>query len=125
MAASAVQLSLGLSGLAVAVMRRRAYDTPLMRGNPDRVVRDSIPFGTALSAPIPMLVVQAASTLRLAAKPHRRSARTLGILGAVMTVGYLLERLARQRLTAAGWDPVETPIAAGALFWQSSWPFLG
>lgn len=124
-AASAVLLALGLSGLVVALRRRRAYDTPVTRGDPDHVVRDSIPFGTALSAPVPMLAIQAVSTLRLASRHLRQSARVLGVLGAVMTPGYLLERLVRHRLTASGWDPLETPIAAGGLVFAVVMAVLG
>jgi hypothetical protein len=68
--------------------------------------------GTALSAPITMLLTQAVATVRLARGPSSVAARTLGVLGATMTCGYLVEREFRTAMTPAGLDPVITPIAA-------------
>jgi hypothetical protein len=109
---SAAQLACGLAGLAVAIRRRRAYDLPLMRGDPEQVGRDAISIGTALSAPVPMLATQGLATVVLAARPDQRAARTLGVLGALMVAGCLAERLVRHRLTPKGWDWLESGIAA-------------
>ena len=68
--------------------------------------------GTALSAPITMLLTQAVATVRLAKGPSPVAARTLGVLGATMTCGYLVEREFRSAFTPAGLDPVVTPLAA-------------
>ena len=108
---SAVQLSVGIAGLLIALRRRRAYHVPLLHGDPDNVARDSVFMGTALSAPVVMLGTQAVATARVLRGGSGRSRRILGGLGAVMTVGYLSEQLVRRRLRPSEWDPVETPVA--------------
>lgn len=114
-AVSAAQLGCGLAGAAVAIARRRAYDLPLMRGDPAKVRRDAAWMGTALSAPAPMLLAQAGATAILAGRPDKRASATLGGLGAAMVPGYLGEALVRRRLTRAGWDRLESPLAATGL----------
>lgn len=96
--------------MALAVRRRHAYAIPLLHGDPRHVARDSMVMGTALSAPGVMLVVQAAATIRVLRGDADRSELLLGGLGAVMTAGYLAERLVRRRLRPSGWDVVETPV---------------
>ena len=93
---------------------RRPFDTPLLgqRGRPEDVVRDSVFNGTALSAPITMLLTQAVATVRLAKGPSTVAARTLGVLGATMTCGFLVEREFPRAFSPAGLDPVVTPVAA-------------
>jgi len=108
---SAVQLSVGIAGLLIALRRRRAYHVPLLHGDPDNVARDSVFMGTVLSAPVVMLGTQAVATARVLRGGSGRSRRILGGLGAVMTVGYLSEQLVRRRLRPSGWDPVETSVA--------------
>jgi hypothetical protein len=124
-AASAAQLAGGLGGLAIGIARRRAYDIPLLHGDPDRVKRDALVMGTALSAPAPMLAVQSVATVALAARPDPRAVRTLGVLGLMMTAGYLVERLVRHRLTPAGWEATETPIAVVGLGFAVAMAALG
>ncbi|RBY92843.1 hypothetical protein [Blastococcus sp. TF02A-30] len=114
-AVSAVQLAAGLGGQVVALRRRRAYDTPFMGGSPDAVGRDSLVLGTALSAPVTMLIAQAWGTARLAGGPDERARAVLLALSTVMVPGYLLERLCRARLTPGGADAVETPLVATGL----------
>lgn len=113
-AISAAQLTAGLAGMTVAVRQGRSFDIALLRwrGRPERIRRDRWLLGTGLSAPIAMLATQAVASARLAAVPSRRAARTLGLLGAGMTCGYLVEREFRAAFTAGGVDPVITPIAA-------------
>ena len=82
------------------------------RGRPEDVVRDSVFNGTALSAPLTMLLTQAVATVRLASRPSPMAARTLGLLGATMSCGYLVEREFRSAFTSAGADRVLTPLAA-------------
>jgi len=82
------------------------------RGRPEDVLRDSVFNGTALSAPITMLLTQAVATVRLARGPSLVAARTLGVLGVTMTCGYLVEREFRASMTPGGLDPLVTPIAA-------------
>ena len=113
---SAAQLATGLAGQALAVRRRAFYDIPFGTGRPEDVVRDSFTNGTAFSAPVHMLVVQAWATARLARRPGDVLARrVLRGLGTVMIAGYLMERRDRQRLTPSGLDPVETPLVVTAL----------
>jgi hypothetical protein len=109
----ALQLVAGLAGHVVAVRQRRTFDLALLgwRGRPERVARDALIYGTALSAPQVMLVAQLAAVVRLAAGPSRPAARTLGLLGAAMVPGCALEREFRQALRPGGFDPVITPIA--------------
>jgi hypothetical protein len=52
---SAAQLAFGLSGMAVAIRRRRAFDIPFWHGQESTVGRDSLLMGTALSASVLML----------------------------------------------------------------------
>jgi hypothetical protein len=109
-AVSAVQLSAGMTGLALALRRRRAYHLPLLHGHPDNVARDSLVLGTAFSPPVAMIGVQAVATARALRGGQDGTGRVLGALGAVMTVGYLGEELVRRRLLRTGWDPVESPV---------------
>jgi hypothetical protein len=104
-AASAAQLAAGLAGMVVALRRRRPYDVFWMHGHADAIARDTVFKGTALSAPVSMLLTQPAMTATLARRPSRRAARALGGLGATLVAGYLGERLVRQRLRPSGWDP--------------------
>jgi hypothetical protein len=117
-AVSAAQLIAGTAGHLLALKRRLAYDiAPISwRGQPRHVGRDSWLMGTALSAPVVMLAAQAAATARLATSGGGpAAARTLGVLGATMVGGYLLEREVRTVLTPSHWDPAETPVVvAGA-----------
>ncbi|WP_116450747.1 hypothetical protein [Blastococcus litoris] len=113
--ASALQLTAGLAGQVVALRRRHPYDTPVMRGRPEHVARDSWFLGTALSAPVVMLAPQAWATARLAGGTAEPARRVLRGLGSVMIAGYLMERLCRRRLTPGGFEPVETPIVVAGL----------
>lgn len=114
-ALSAAQLACGLAGYCVAVNRGHPYDVFWMQGREDRVVRDSILMGTALSAPVTMLLIQGAMTVVIAAGPNRRAERVLGTLGAAMVAGYLGERLVRLRLTPSGWDRLESPLVIAGI----------
>jgi hypothetical protein len=113
-AVSAAQLAAGVAGQLVALRERRSFDIALLgwRGQPERVARDSWLLGTGLSAPVVMLSIQAAATLRLGAGPSRTATRILGWLGATMACGYLIEREFRGAVSPAGWNPTATPVAA-------------
>jgi hypothetical protein len=112
-AVSALQLAAGLAGHVVAVRDRRAFDVALLRwrGRPERVARDALVYGTGLSAPVSMLATQLVSVGLLAVRPSRPAARTLGLLGATMVVGSLVERDFRQALRPSVFDPAVAPIA--------------
>jgi len=128
---SAAQLAAGLTGLVVALRRRRHYDVwmpafldgPFWHGSPDHVARDSVVMGTAYSAPVSMLVAQFGSTVRLARRGDRRALRDLTVLGAMMTGGYLVERFDRAHLRH--WDPVETPVVVAGLGLAAAMAVLG
>jgi hypothetical protein len=107
---SAAQLAAGLAGVAVGIARRRNYDLGFLRGRPEHVARDAVLLGTAYSAPLPMLAAQLWAIRRLGRGPDDGARRILGMLGALMVPGYLLERHGRVHLRPNGWDPVETPI---------------
>ena len=113
-AISAAQLAAGVVGQVIAVRDRKPFDMSLLgqRGRPEDVLRDSVFNGTALSAPLTMLLTQAVATVRLGKGPSAVAARTLGVLGATMTFGYLVEREFRSALSPEGLDPIVTPVAA-------------
>lgn len=114
-AVSLAQLACGVTGMAVAIRRGHAYDVGVMKGTSERVARDSLLIGTALSAPVTMLATQAVLTVVLATRRSARAATGLQVLGALMTGGYLAERLVRHRLGRRGWETFESPlVAAGA-----------
>ena len=110
---SLAQLGTGMAGMAVAIRRRHAYEFLLLRGREDRVARDSLLLGTALSAPVAFLATQALAIRLLAVRRDPEAVRILRLLGATYVAGYLGERLVRERLRH--WDPVESPIAAAGI----------
>lgn len=112
---SGAQLACGAAGLGLAVRGGHAFDIPGWRGSPQNVARDALSMGTALSAPALMLLAQVVATASLARGDSVGARRTLGGLGSAMTVGYLIERLVRRRLTPSGWHRVESPVAAAGL----------
>jgi hypothetical protein len=107
---SAGQLATGIAGMVVGLRRRRPYDVLWMHGTDDAIGRDALFKGTALSAPVSMLLTQAAMTAVVARRPSQHASQALGGLGATLVAGYLGERLVRQRLRPSGWDPVESPL---------------
>ena len=112
---SATQLAVGVAGAVVAVTRRRNYDLGFMRGRPEHILRDAVLLGTAYSAPVPMLVAQFWATRQLQRGPDDGARRMLGMLGALMVPGYLMERYGRAHLRPGGFDPVETPVVLGGV----------
>lgn len=98
----------------VALREGRAFDIAFLgwRGQPERVARDSLLLGTGLSAPVAMLSIQAAATVRLGMRPSRTATRILGSLGAAMACGYLIEQEFLSALSPAGWNPTTTSIAS-------------
>ncbi len=84
---SAAQLATGVAGMVIGLRRRRPYDVFWMHGSADAMGRDVLSKGTALSAPVSMLVTQAALTAVMARRPSRRAAQALGGLGATLVAG--------------------------------------
>jgi hypothetical protein len=101
--------------MVVALRRRHPYDVFWMHGQAEKIARDTLFRGTALSAPVSNLVHQAALTVVVAARPSRRTQQALGALGALWVAGYLGERLVRQRLGPSGWEPLESPLLVVAI----------
>jgi hypothetical protein len=122
---SAVQLAIGLAGAMVAVARGRTYDLGFLRGRPEHIRRDAVLLGTAYSAPVPMLVAQFLATRALAQGPDDGARRMLGLLGALMVPGYLMERYGRAHLRPSGFDPVETPVVLGGVGLAAAMAVLG
>jgi hypothetical protein len=114
-AVSVAQLATGVAGLVVALRRRHPYDVFWMHGRSDRIARDAILRGTALSAPVSNLLVQTVLTALVARRPSQGATRALGGLGALQVAGYLGERLVRRRLRPSGWDPVESPLVVAGI----------
>jgi hypothetical protein len=122
---SLAQLTCGLTGMAVAIRRGHAYDVGFMKGASEWVARDSILKGTAFSAPVTMLAAQAVLTAVVATRRSARAATGLQLLGALMTMGYLAERLVRHRLGRRGWEPFESPLVAAGLGLSVEMSLLG
>jgi hypothetical protein len=101
--------------MVVGLRRRRPFDVWWMHGTEAAIGRDVLFKGTALSAPVSMLITQAAMTAAVARRPSRHASQALGGLGATLIAGYLGERLVRQRLRPSGWDPVESPLVRVAI----------
>jgi pimeloyl-ACP methyl ester carboxylesterase len=124
-AVSVAQLTTGVAGMVVALRRRHPYDVFWMHGRADAIARDTIVRGTALSAAVSNLLVQAALTAVVARRPSRGAARALGGLGALQVAGYLGERLVRRRLRPSGWDAVESPLAIAGMGLAGAMAVLG
>ena len=104
------QLAAGLIGLRIALRKRLPSDPVGIHLNlsTDHLARNQIVLGTAKSAPGVMLAIQAMATAALLRAPSRRARRTLGVLGCIMTFGYLVER--HPPVGPGRFDPVETPV---------------
>ncbi|MCW2968208.1 MAG: hypothetical protein JWM71_1980 [Solirubrobacteraceae bacterium] len=122
---SAAQLIAGVAGLTVGIARSRNYDLGFLRGHPDHVLRDAVLMGTAYSAPVPMLVAQLRATRQLAQGPDDGARRMLGMLGALMVPGYLMERHGRAHLRPGGFDPLETPVVVAGVGLAAAMAVLG
>lgn len=111
-AVSAAQLMLGLAGLAQALRSRGSFDIGIMRGAPATIDRDQWVTGTSLSAPGLMLILQTLSTFGLFTQHRQAAARSLMVLGVIMSLGYPAEREVRR-----AWRHREmpnTPLTAAA-----------
>lgn len=110
MAVSTVQLLSGLVGLPLGVRGRLPSDPVGVHLNlaADHLARDQVLLGTARSAPGVMLVTQAVATAALARRPSTWATRTLGVLGAIMMGGYLVER--GSPVLPGHYDAIATPL---------------
>ncbi|WP_400994710.1 hypothetical protein [Agromyces sp. GXQ0307] len=120
------QLVFGVLGLRKAYAEGRSGDVP---GFPvrsaDEMRRRHWIEGTELSAPTVMLLVQAFASLALlfSRRPPVVAARTLGVLGAIMSIGYPIERVWRESL--ADPDPEVTPLTVGGFLLALKMAILG
>jgi hypothetical protein len=122
-AVSSAQLATALTGLAIALRRRRNYDVGVMRGRPEHVARDATWAGTAYSAPVYLLAVQLWAITRLRRGPDDGARRLLGMLGVLYTPGYLSERYVRRHLRS--FDAVETPVVLASIGLAAAMGVLG
>jgi hypothetical protein len=72
-----------------------------------------------------MLLGQAWATANLRRGPDDGARRMLGMLGALMVPGYLLERSGRRHLSPGGLDPVETPVVLAGTALAAAMAVLG
>jgi hypothetical protein len=91
-AVSTANLALGLAGLWAGIRKPDPYDFRIFRGSPRHIGAKQWLTGTALSAPGVMLVAQGAFIAWLLVKPGPAPVRALTILGAMMSLGYPIER---------------------------------
>jgi hypothetical protein len=126
-AVSTAQLAAGVAGQVLALQRGLAFDIALLqwKGRRDQVARDSWLIGTGVSAPVSMLATQGIATAGLAKRPSAAAARVLGMLGAAMVAGYLVERETRVALTPRTWDPMVTPVTATGVGLATAMAYLG
>jgi uncharacterized membrane protein len=108
---SGAQLGAGVAGQALAMKRRHPCEFLFLHGDRRNVARDSLFMGTALSAPVAMLVTQALATAELGRGSSERAVTALGVLGAMMVPGYLGEALTRKGLTKGAWNRAELRVA--------------
>ncbi|MCQ1957508.1 hypothetical protein NNX39_13480 [Arthrobacter sp. zg-Y826] len=112
---SAAQLALGLAGLRKALRDRTSYDVWKLKGDPRHAARDQWVMGTNLSAPGLMLILQGLATAGLLSHRWRRTAaKTLAILGAIMSGGYPAEKSIRRAWRGKSPDKSLLPMTAAA-----------
>lgn len=111
--------------MAVALKRRHAYDLPHLHGRRDKVARDALLMGTALSPPVVMLAAQGLAVARLVRGSQGAEGLVLGGLGAVMVAGYFGESFVRRRLRPSNWDWIESPLIATGIGFAATMAVLG
>lgn len=125
-AVGVAQLVLGILGLRKAYREGLPGDVPGVRiRSVDEMRRRHWIEGTSLSAPTAMLAVQGAASVALlvAPKPPVLAARVLGVLGAIMSIGYPIERVWRESLVTP--DRETTPLTVGGFLLALKLAVLG
>jgi hypothetical protein len=120
------QLVLGVLGLRKAYREGLPGDVPGIRvRSVEEMRRRHWVEGTSLSAPTAMLAAQGAASLALllAPKPPVLAARVLGVLGAIMSIGYPIEQVWRESLATP--DREVTPLTAGGFLLALKMAILG
>jgi hypothetical protein len=121
-----VQLVFGLLGFRKAYQEGRPVDLPGVKvRSVDEMRSRHWIDGTSLSAPTAMLAVQGAASIALlvAPRPPVLAARILGVLGAMMCIGYPIEKVWRDSLVTP--DRGVTPLTAGGFLLALKLAILG
>ena len=98
--------------LRYAVERDLAIDAVGIRRKASDVPRDAIFLGTGITPPLVFTGAQAVAATVVLCRPSRTAAGTLGVLGAVMMLGYAVERETHRALVPRRWDSRVTPLTA-------------
>lgn len=121
-----VQLVFGVLGFRKAYREGRPADLPGVNvKSVDEMRARHWIDGTSLSAPTVMLAVQGAASIALlvAPRPPVLAARILGVLGAMMSIGYPIEKVWRESLVTP--DREVTPLTVGGLLLALKMAILG
>ena len=111
--------------LDYAVERGLAMDAVGIRRSADDIPRDAYLLGTGVTPPVIFIGVQALAATVVLCRPSRVATRTLGVLGAVMVVGYAIERETRRALHPGHWDSRVTPLTGSGAALALSMAVLG
>ena len=123
---SFVQLLLGVAGLKKALREGRVADVPFAEKRSKKELHQRHwTDGTALSAPTPMLIIQGIASLVLIVHPRPPIffARLLSVLGAIMAIGYPVEKVWRDSLVEP--DKELTPLTFGGFLLALKMAVLG
>lgn len=121
-----VQLVFGVLGFRKAYREGRPADLPGVNvKSVDEMRARHWIDGTSLSAPTVMLAVQGAASIALlvAPRPPVLAARVLGVLGAMMSIGYPIEKVWRESLVTP--DREVTPLTVGGSLLALKMAILG
>lgn len=121
-----VQLVFGVLGFRKAYREGRPADLPGVNvKSVDEMRARHWIDGTSLSAPTVMLAVQGAASIALlvAPRPPVLAARILGVLGAMMSIGYPIEKVWRESLVTP--DREVTPLTVGGSLLALKMAILG
>lgn len=123
---SFIQLLLGFAGLKKGLREGREAELPWPSKPSKKPLAERHWLeGTALSAPTAMLIAQGIATVVLIVhpRPPRFFARILGVLGAMMTFGYPVEKVWRDSLVEP--DKQVTPLTLGGFLLALKIAMLG
>ena len=121
-----VQLVFGVLGFRKAYREGRPADLPGVNvKSVDEMRARHWIDGTSLSAPTVMLAVQGAASIALlvAPRPPVLAARIMGVLGAMMSIGYPIEKVWRESLVTP--DREVTPLTVGGSLLALKMAILG
>jgi hypothetical protein len=122
---SGLHVVTAVAALDYAVERGLAMDAVGIRRSADDMPLDAYLLGTGVTPPIVFMGVQAVAATVVLCRPSPVAARTLGVLGAVMIVGYAIERETRRALHPQNWDSRVTPLTGAGAALAVSMAVLG